>query len=55
MIQDVFQDNGVWNVTLYNPWGIDGYVVQGADDGLITISWASFQLNFEDYAWEAHS
>jgi len=29
-------------VTLRNPWGTDGPKVQGANDGVITISWAVF-------------
>jgi hypothetical protein len=29
-------------VTLRNPWGTDGPKVQGADDGVISISWAVF-------------
>lgn len=35
--------NGLTTVTLRNPWGADGPVRQGADDGVITISWDVFR------------
>jgi hypothetical protein len=37
-------------VTLYNPWGHDAEsaaFVRGADDGVITLSWAEFCRYFE--------
>jgi hypothetical protein len=30
------------SVTLRNPWGTDGVRPQGANDGVITISWSTF-------------
>lgn len=35
--------SGATTVTLRNPWGSDGPVRQGADDGIITISWSTFR------------
>ncbi|MHB8901289.1 MAG: C2 family cysteine protease [Thermoguttaceae bacterium] len=37
-------------VTVRNPWGIDGPIVQGANDGLITLAWSTFVRNFEGYS-----
>lgn len=34
---------GATTVTLRNPWGADGPIVQGANDGIITISWDAFR------------
>src|SRR5262249_32597570 len=35
--------SGATTVTLRNPWGADGPVRQGADDGIITVSWDTFR------------
>lgn len=35
--------SGATTVTLRNPWGSDGPIRQGADDGIITISWNTFR------------
>jgi hypothetical protein len=36
-------------VTLRNPWGTDGPKVQGANDGVITISWAQFSTVMQGF------
>jgi hypothetical protein len=38
-------------VTLYNPWAHDGTggAMTGADDGVITLTWAQFAANFTGY------
>jgi hypothetical protein len=36
-------------VTLRNPWGTDGPKVQGANDGVITISWAVFSAVMQGF------
>lgn len=40
---------GGWNVILRNPWGIDGPVPQGVDDGIIAVSWQVFQATTQGY------
>jgi hypothetical protein len=35
--------SGATTVTLRNPWGSDGPIKHGADDGIITISWNTFR------------
>ena len=35
-------DMNAHTITLRNPWGSDGPRQQGADDGVITVSWAVF-------------
>ena len=40
---------GGWQVILRNPWGIDGPVQQGADDGVITVSWQVFQATTQGF------
>jgi RTX calcium-binding nonapeptide repeat (4 copies)/Calpain family cysteine protease len=37
-------------VTLRNPWGYDGPIRQGADDGVITVSWDVFRAAMMGYA-----
>jgi hypothetical protein len=39
---------GTW-VTLRNPWGTDGPIVQGANDGVITLSWGVFSAVMQGY------
>lgn len=39
---------GTW-VTLRNPWGTDGPKVQGADDGIIELSWGVFSAVMQGY------
>jgi hypothetical protein len=39
---------GTW-VTLRNPWGVDGPRIQGADDGIIQISWGTFSTVMQGY------
>ena len=36
-------------ITLRNPWGYDGPVQQGADDGIITVSWDIFKAGMLGY------
>src|SRR5262249_9790772 len=38
-------------VTLYNPWGRDrdGAILDGANDGVVTVSWQQFKANFAGY------
>jgi Ca2+-binding RTX toxin-like protein len=36
-------------VTLRNPWGFDGPIRQGADDGIFTVSWAAFKAGMMGY------
>jgi Ca2+-binding RTX toxin-like protein len=36
--------SGAITVTLRNPWGADGPIRQGADDGVITLSWDAFRV-----------
>ncbi len=36
-------------VTLRNPWGTDGPTVQGANDGVFTISWAVFSSTMQGF------
>jgi hypothetical protein len=50
-IIDVYQQQGQWRVTLYNPWGFDGVTAatDGSDDGLIDITWNSFVEHFTVY------
>jgi hypothetical protein len=50
MVDAVFQEGGEWKVRLYNPWGFDGYVTQGDDDGLITITWSAFRRTYDNVA-----
>ncbi|MBI3411115.1 MAG: hypothetical protein HY040_22500 [Planctomycetes bacterium] len=52
-IMDVFQDSGGWQLRLYNPWSHDrnGPSLDGADEGLITITWSEFQANFVGYGF----
>lgn len=53
----VFEQNGVWMVRVYNPWGMDGEpgVIVGqagaVNDGLITLTWQQFisSSNFLGY------
>jgi Ca2+-binding RTX toxin-like protein len=47
-VVSVFTSGGTTYVRLRNPWGIDGLQASrdGADDGYITITWASFRLAF---------
>jgi len=46
-IVNIYQSAGQWRVTLYNPWGVDGYAaVSGANDGLVEIAWNQFMANF---------
>lgn len=40
---------GGWQVTLRNPWGIDGPVQQGADDGIVSVSWQVFQATTQGF------
>jgi hypothetical protein len=40
---------GGWQVVLRNPWGIDGPVQQGADDGIISVSWQVFQATTQGF------
>jgi hypothetical protein len=35
--------NGVTTVKLRNPWGTDGPVKYGIDDGIIEITWTDFR------------
>ena len=39
-------------VTVRNPWGSDGRngAIQGANDGVFTISWATFVRNYAGYS-----
>jgi len=39
---------GTW-VTLRNPWGTDGPVVQGANEGVIDLSWGVFSAVMQGY------
>lgn len=50
VVDAVYQEGGQWKVRLRNPWGFDGYVVQGENDGLITLDWATFKANYDHYA-----
>ncbi|MFO0810167.1 MAG: hypothetical protein U0746_16220 [Gemmataceae bacterium] len=36
-------------VTLRNPWGTDGPLRQGADDGLVTVSWDAFRTTMQGF------
>ncbi len=49
-IQGIFQDPNtkIWKIQLYNPWGRDGTngAIEGANDGLFTVTWTAFQRNF---------
>jgi len=36
-------------ITLRNPWGSDGPVLQGADDGVVTISWDVFKASMQGF------
>lgn len=38
-------------ITLYNPWATDsaGGALTGANDGVITLTWAQFKANFQGY------
>src|SRR5207245_7231195 len=40
---------GGWQVILRNPWGIDGPVLQGANDGIVTVSWQTFQATTQGF------
>ena len=40
---------GGWLVTLRNPWGIDGPVQQGADDGIVSVTWQVFQATTQGF------
>jgi hypothetical protein len=59
-VMDVFQSNGYWYVTLYNPWGYDAvhkssidFYPDGSSDGFITIGWSEFinDDNFVNYSY----
>lgn len=52
-VLSVFQESGVWKLRLYNPWAHDGpgASTDGADDGLITITWSELQANFAGLAY----
>lgn len=50
MVDAIFQENSVWKVQLYNPWGIDGLIAQGRNDGMLTIPWTVFRVSFSDIA-----
>ncbi|MBI3412214.1 MAG: hypothetical protein HY040_28115 [Planctomycetes bacterium] len=53
MVMDVYQDSGGWKLRLYNPWGHDGPLAStdGADEGIIIITWAEFTANFFGYGF----
>lgn len=60
-VVSVFQDDGVWKVKLYNPWGSDAThqtmsFANGelADDGVITLNWSVFRSNFTRVYTAAH-
>ena len=36
-------------VPLRNPWGTDGPLKQGADDGLLTVSWDVFRATMQRF------
>ena len=51
-VLDVYQSNGTWRIKLRNPWGKDvnandiangTKVATGANDGIIDMTWSSFQ------------
>jgi hypothetical protein len=46
-VVDVYQNAaGVWQVKVYNPWGVDGNMADSnANDGYITMSLATFKAN----------
>lgn len=51
MVHALTVENGLYVVTLYNPWARDGAngAITGADDGYIKISWLTFTKNFNGY------
>jgi hypothetical protein len=55
MVDNVFVQGTSWYVRLYNPWGMDGGVTQGRNDGLVTLDWATFVANCNYCAWAGRS
>ncbi len=51
MVDYVFVRGSAWYVRLYNPWGVDGPVQQGANDGFVTLDWGTFAANSDYSAW----
>ncbi len=46
-VQNVALENGVWYVTVYNPWGFDGVSYDSnSGDGLLKLTAATFQAKF---------
>lgn len=51
-VLDVYEVNGEWRVTLYNPWALDGPAgaISGDNDGVVDVPWSVFAANFQSYA-----
>jgi hypothetical protein len=53
-VLDVFEDDGVWMVKLYDPAGYDsgssGFIIDGVNDGFMTMTFDQFKAKMPAYA-----